>query len=241
MNAERLLLGIKRAGRRAGVEILRYNPANVLDAQRALLVARSRVDLAVDGGANRGQWARGLRAGGYAGRIVSVEPLAGPFAALAAAAARDPAWEARRFALTDRTGEAVMHRAGNEVSSSLLRMSELHERVAPGSAVVDAERVPAVRLDELDLPAAERVYLKLDLQGAELRALVGAEALMGRVALVEVELSYASLYEDAPLADRVANELGLRGFGLAAIATTIVDPASGRLLQADAIFAREAA
>ena len=68
---DRALLAIKAAGRRVGVELLRFNPTNSLDAARPLVLRDQGVDLVVDVGANEGQWARELRAEGYKGTIVS--------------------------------------------------------------------------------------------------------------------------------------------------------------------------
>jgi len=238
MTLEDLLLRVKALGRRGGLELLRYNAINSLDAQRALLIERERVDLAIDGGAHRGQWARAVRAAGYGGPIVSYEPLGEPYAALAAAAAGDGRWDARRTALAERVGEAELRVSGNEVSSSLLNMGARHVALEPESAVVRSERVPLVRLDAELLPPAERVMLKLDVQGAELRALDGATGLAERLAIIELELSFVALYEGAPLAAEVLERMRADGFALGAISTTIVDPDSARLVQADAIFAR---
>jgi FkbM family methyltransferase len=240
VSADDLLLRVKALARRAGLELQRYNPINALDAQRALLIERERIDLVLDGGANRGQWARDVRAAGFAGPLVSFEPLAAAYAALAAAAARDPRWDAVQVALDERAGEAEIHVAGNEVSSSLLEMEPLHERAAPASGYVGTERIRVARLDELELPAGRRALLKLDVQGAELRALRGAAGLLDRIALIEAELSFAPLYAGGPLAPELLAELDRRGFALAGISSTVLDETSGRMLQADALFARRA-
>src|SRR5581483_618078 len=83
---------------RAAHESLRLAPADPLRwldslgqpaAQATLrsLLARHRIDLVFDVGANRGQFAQALRRLGYRGEIVSFEPLAAHGEALRAAAA----------------------------------------------------------------------------------------------------------------------------------------------------------
>jgi len=57
------------------------------------------VNVVLDVGANSGQYATDLRRAAYKGRIVSFEPLSGPFSLLERSAARDPLWNCRQCAL----------------------------------------------------------------------------------------------------------------------------------------------
>jgi hypothetical protein len=67
------------------------------------------VHLVIDVGANSGQYASGLRAAGYAGRIVSFEPLSEPHGRLAAASSRDADWDCRQLALGRRPGTRTIN------------------------------------------------------------------------------------------------------------------------------------
>ncbi len=217
------------------------DPVPAQDARRARLLAHLDVGLLLDVGANAGQYARRTRAAGYAGRIVSFEPLSEAYAALAAAAAADPRWEARRLALGDADGEAVLNVAGNSCSSSLLPMRERHLASAPDSAYVGTEPVRTARLDGLweeVVRPGERVWLKLDVQGFERQALRGAGARLAQVAAVQAELSLVALYDGAPLWRDVVDLLEEAGLELAGLEPGFEDPRSGRLLQADGIFVR---
>jgi len=235
---ERALLAVKAAGRRAGVELLRFNPSNSLDAARPLVLRDQSVDLVVDAGANEGQWARELRAEGYRGRIVSFEPSAEAFARLDEAAAGDDAWDVHRLALADSAGERELHVAANAgASSSLLAMTEAHRAGAPDVTVVGTERVPVSRIDDLDLPG-DRLFLTLDVQGAERAVLDGAGDTLARVCAVECEISLVELYDGQPLFAEQLSRLGDAGFALWGLRPAFADPQSGRLLQADGLFVR---
>lgn len=118
--------------RRNGIEVSRYFAE--LDWERNFLrqLQSHRVSAVLDVGANSGQYARGLRGAGFAGRIVSFEPLPGPFAVLQRSASTDPLWECRRCALGDVDGTISINVAGNEgASSSVLPMLKRHQDAFP--------------------------------------------------------------------------------------------------------------
>jgi FkbM family methyltransferase len=237
---ERTLLAIKAAGRRAGVELLRFNATNSLDAARPLVLRDQGIDLVLDAGANEGQWASELRGEGYAGTIVSFEPLAAAHARLLSASADDPSWVVHRLAVSDRDGEARLHVAGNAgASSSLLPMAETHRRVAPHASYVGEETVALSTLDAVELPRGERLMLKLDVQGAERAVLDGARRTLGRVRVIECELSLVELYEGQALMAELVAQLAAAGFALWGLRPAFADPSTGRLLQADGLFVRE--
>ncbi len=74
---------------RFGVDVVRYSAANFAGLMRAQIMERHGITLVLDVGANAGQYAHGLRADGYEGRIVSFEPLSEPFAQLHRSTAAD--------------------------------------------------------------------------------------------------------------------------------------------------------
>src|SRR5438552_1566999 len=101
MQAKLLIALVKRIGRTLGIEISRYRP---VDKQRAAVICDFEIDLVVDVGANRGQYGRALREWGYAGEIVSFEPLAEAFAELALLSGPDKRWTCHQLALGDDEG-----------------------------------------------------------------------------------------------------------------------------------------
>ncbi|WP_156669931.1 MULTISPECIES: FkbM family methyltransferase, partial [unclassified Mycobacterium] len=108
------------------------------------------VTVVLDVGANSGQYAQGIREAGYAGRIVSLEPLSTPFSVLERSAALDPAWDCRQCALGDRDDTVPMNVAGNAgQSSSLLPMLKAHRDALPSANYIGTEEVALRRLDSL--------------------------------------------------------------------------------------------
>jgi FkbM family methyltransferase len=106
------------------------------------------IDLVLDVGANKGQFASEIRHCGYAGKIVSFEPLSQAHGELLQSSAGDPMWDAYpRCALGDHNGEVEINIAGNSESSSILPMLESHRNAAPESAYQGKGIVPIKTLD----------------------------------------------------------------------------------------------
>jgi FkbM family methyltransferase len=226
--------------RRFGVDLVRYHGVNLTARRRIEELTVRGLELVLDVGASAGYFVDAVRRQGYTGRIVSFEPLAEAFAELEQRVQDDPLWETRRLALSDHDGEADLQVAGNSWSSSLLAMKARHVASAPASAVVRSERVPLARLDTIwdGLSHGDRAYLKLDVQGAELDVLRGAERALGDVDVVEAELSLVELYAGQPLLPDVVAFLEPRGFALVQLEPEFTDPQTGAILQLNGIFVR---
>lgn len=216
------------------------------DANPAVRLSKSlrrfEVDIVLDVGANRGQFASTLRRAGYGGRIVSFEPLQDAHAALLRASARDPLWLVHnRCAIGSSAGQVVINVSGNSVSSSVLPMLEAHAAAAPRSAYVGTEDVSLVSLDAIAgqyLQSTDRAFLKIDTQGYEWEVLDGATAIMDSVVGILCELSLVQLYRQQRLWTDVVARLGESGFELWGIQGGFADPRDGRTLQVDATFFR---
>ena len=98
---------------RAELKVRNYSSES--DWRRNLVkeLTSRKIDVILDAGANSGQYATGLRHSEFAGRIVSFEPLSGPFARLAHNASADPLWDCRQYALGDDDTTISMNVAGN--------------------------------------------------------------------------------------------------------------------------------
>jgi len=220
----------------------RKTAANRGVRQLLLGLKRFEVDLVLDVGANIGQFAREIRAFGFAGRIVSFEPLGDAHRRLRDAAAGDKAWLVHpRCALGDREGEIAINVAANSVSSSLLPMTHAHVGAAGASAYVGRETVPLFRLDAVANPylaAARHPFLKIDTQGFEWHVLDGAPQSLALLRGVLCELSLVELYEGQHLWRDVIERLERGGFTLWNLQPGFADPRDGRTLQVDAVFFR---
>ena len=203
------------------------------------------IDLVVDVGANHGQYARTLRAHGWPGPILSIEPDPRTHALLVRNAAGDPAWTVLPpLAAGALDGTATLARSAESDMSSLLAQGALLRTLSPSSAVEDRLQVAVRRLDGLpelrDAPG-RRLFVKLDLQGGEAAALDGATGLFGRVAGLQVEMALVELYRgERPWLATIA-WLEARGFVLHLVVPGYYERKLGRQLQLDGIFFRPGA
>jgi hypothetical protein len=95
-------------------------------------------------------------------------------------------------------------------------------------------------LDDLapQLELRDPLFIKIDVQGYEDEVLAGGEQTIRRAAVVLVETSFETLYEDQPLFDEVYRTLTGWGFRYAGSLDQICSPQDRRPLQADSLFVR---
>lgn len=231
--------GLRRLLRRFGVDLVRY-PQSHPAHRRVRLLRHHHIDLVLDVGANDGGYVRQLRELGFQGRVVSFEPLAGPYARLRQAAAADARWTTVNVALGDGRRASTMNVAANSASSSFLAMEEAHRRAAPYATYVGTEDVEVTRLDDVfdRYDNGDAAFLKMDVQGYEREVLGGGGRTLSRVRGAQVEMSLVPLYEGSWLLADVLGFFATSGFELVSLEPGFHEHATGRLLQVDGIFMR---
>lgn len=210
-------------------------------SSRQHALRRHGVDVVLDVGANAGQYATALRQDGFTGRIVSVEPLDEPYAALSAAAADDPSWTAVQAALAAAPGRLDMHVTDDSRCSSVLRPAAIV--ALPGGSPVALATVAARTLDDLChevLGDGERLAVKLDAQGYEREILAGAAGTLVRTRVLEVEMALVSTYEGAPLIAEMLPSLTAHGFSVTSIEPGHRDRTTGQVYDVDVLMERTA-
>lgn len=213
-----------------------------LDAQLAYTLQRQAIDAVVDVGANAGQYAARLRTAGWRGPILSIEPIPEVREALLARAAPDTLWEvAPVMAVGASTGEVTLEVSAESDMSSTLAQSPLLRDISPTSAVVRRIVVPQRRLDALDLVVDRpwrRLFVKIDVQGAEPAVLAGLAGLWPRVQGLQLELALLPLYEGEVRWLDLIGDLATRGYAPYLLFPGYFARALGRQVQLDAVFYR---
>jgi FkbM family methyltransferase len=145
-----------------------------------------------------------------------------------------------RAAVADRAGSASFHVNSHDGTHSLLPIGEQRYWNGPAHNV-RRETVETVTLDSFAVTQALNAIdiLKMDIQGAELRALRGAESLLaqGKIRLIAIEVCFQPLYRDQPLIWQIGAYLHAFGYGLYRIYDSQYHVKNERVLSwADAIF-----
>jgi FkbM family methyltransferase len=206
------------------------------------LLDRCGIDLVLDVGANEGQYARRLRREGFGGKIISFEPLNAAFATLQSRCDQDEAWSCHKLAVGAKDEQATINVSANSQSNSLLPVCDWTVETEPSVAYVGQETVAVRRLDGLvpELTEARRIFLKIDTQGFESRVIEGARSIVGRIAMLQLELAWQPGYEGQAALGEMVDRLRGLGFEPVLITPAWVDRA-GVIREVDVVFIGAAA
>lgn len=233
---------VKHAIRLTGFELKRYSPPPPEYSNLAKMLLANRVNLVFDVGANNGQFAMALRTAGYAGRIVSFEPVRDAWQKLQEASPRDPLWEiADRGAIGARDSEISIHVARDTQCSSVLDTLDAVNRITSEAVYVGSEQVPLQKLDSIGpryLRPDSVLFIKADVQGFEDQVLKGATELLKKTVGLHLEMSLVPLYEGQPLYHDLINVLEPAGFRLWDFKPEYFDRENGRMVWGCGTFFR---
>ena len=160
------------------------------------------ISLALDIGANTGQFASDLREAGYKGKIISFEPLKNVFKTLNENSKKDINWTSKNLAIGEYDGKISINESNYSSSSSILEMTEDHLSAKKDSHYISKEEVEIKKLDTIfnnkEL-LKENVFLKIDTQGYEWQVLQGGRNNLRDIKAILCEVSLVELYKGQKL------------------------------------------
>ena len=200
------------------------------------------INCVLDVGANMGQYATGLRRAGYAGHILSFEPLRECYAALIRQ--QDERWHVFNYALGSSDQILDIHIARKNVFSSFLQPNQYAaERFRESSRVAGTEQVTVKKLDSIFnriVPVSDpRVFLKLDTQGYDLEVLKGARQVMPLIPGLQSEISCKAIYSGMPTHIESLNFIDELGYEITDIYPLSHDKHDMSLLEFDCVFKKK--
>lgn len=207
-----ILMKIKKFLNKFGYDIKKYHPL------MSTTIKPLDIKTIIDIGANDGHYAEDMRQHFPQASIYSFEPLPDCYQTLNKAMAGDANFKSYNIALGDKDGSATIARSSFHPSSSLLPMATLHKKLYPKSAGATPEQITIKRLDDIIDPQslAKNILIKMDVQGFEDKVIAGGARLIKEAAVVIIETSFVTLYENQPLFDdiyRLMVDLGFSYYG----------------------------
>jgi FkbM family methyltransferase len=194
----------------------------------------------LDIGANSGQFSRAIRSVLPRATIHAFEPLREPCRELKLLAATDAYMVVHDFALGDADIETTIMANEFTPASSLLPMAELHKTAYPETRHARPQPIRVCTLDHWSerVTIEEPLFIKLDVQGYEDRVIRGGQQTLRRAVAVLSEVCFYPLYEGQLLFDELHGLFKSLGFRCSGMLPGGVDPTTGRMLFADALFLR---
>ncbi|CAK0775075.1 FkbM family methyltransferase [Gammaproteobacteria bacterium] len=209
-----------------------YLPENKLEVMREWMSLKRLIDdlginCVIDVGANRGQFARGVRKIGFRGLILSFEPSRCDFEQLATAFGTDRLWRGFKMALGDENGDAVLN-----VIPSLSVMNSLLTPISTRqieTEIVVVRRLDEVLREELNDLSGYRFLLKMDTQGFDIKCFRGSIGCHDKIFALQSEISMRHLYEGMT---SYLDALALyESAGFKLVLLTVVSRTSAQLIQ----------
>ncbi|NBY45315.1 MAG: FkbM family methyltransferase [Acidimicrobiia bacterium] len=121
-------------------------------------------------------------------------------------------------ALWNKSGEVSLNLCRKAMTSSIYVPNDDFAKLFPDSSrldIIEQIALPCTTINEVTKNTGLQFdAIKLDIQGAELNALLGAERSLSSVLAVEVEVEFYELYRSQPLFDSVFNFLRSQGYDL---------------------------
>lgn len=228
-----------------GYELIKKRKLNdTLEQHLANVIAECAIDVVVDVGANTGQYARSLRNHGYAGRIVSFEPLVDVYEQLADQSNLDPKWWSYNLALGARNATATMHTFAASEFSSVLQINQYaRDRFQWRTEPTGEEDVQVCTLSDMwpeitHCLDSTRGLLKLDTQGHDLEVLAGAKEILDDVFAIQAEISLKPIYDGAPHYLDALVEFESQGFEITGMYPVSRDKTSLAIIEYDCVMTR---
>lgn len=207
----------KKIADRFGYVLINKRKSPSLITHLALILKQQNIDLVVDVGANEGQFGKLLREIGYAGDILSFEPVSSTFEILAQNSKTDKKWDVVQCALSDKKGALVINTFASSTLSSILNPNTFGTEKFTGMQTAQKETIEADTLDNLlqgKNLLGKKILLKMDTQGYDLNVFKGAAGSLSSIHALLSEVSFQPIYENMPDYHQVLKEYERAGFAV---------------------------
>ena len=191
----------------------------------------------LDVGAATGEYSKAARFVFPQAQVYAFEPIPRSCEELRRLATKDNYITVFELALSSRNEKTSFHYNQFSFSSSLLQMAERHTTEFPATRNETLISIECRRLDSLsEIRLTSPAFMKIDVQGAELQVLYGAESLLREFAAVTLEVNYEKFYEGQAVISEVLALMNRNGFSYFLQRDVVFSPSTKRPLFGDILF-----
>ena len=222
-----------------GYEIVKLSD-HISYAKKDSWLQKLHINTIIDIGANEGQFVNNISRILPGRKIYSFEPIKHCYNQLLKKTSQHNV-TAYNYAVGDVNTDAEINISGNYVSSSLLKMEDLHIAMYPKSEYVKKEQIRVVRLDDIlkDEGLKDNILIKIDVQGFEEQVLKGGRNTIDKAHAVIIEIALKPLYENQWRFDDVYQYFIGKGFIFLGFTDQVCMKVTGIPLYADGIFLKK--
>jgi FkbM family methyltransferase len=199
--------------------------------QRETILKKFGIELVLDVGAHHGEFVREIRSNGYKGRIISFEPDKNSFIELGKI--QDHNLEIFFTGLSSEEGFLKFNKYQNSFFNSFLEID--NELNIPITNLIESSFVKVTTLDsflEKNL-IYDKFFLKLDVQGFEMKILKGLNDYLENLIALQVEVSINAIYSGASNLEEILDWLFENGFHIVSIVTERFDQKMAQAFDVD--------
>jgi FkbM family methyltransferase len=194
----------------------------------------------LDVGAAQGEWLKGARFVFPEAEIYGFEPIPESFRRLKAINGKDKNVHLYNFALSSDNKITPFYLNEFSYSSSLLKMQDRLKELFPFAKNETMIDVECKRFDSIpDIKLHPPVYVKLDVQGAEMLVLAGIGKLIEKIELIQMEINFEILYYQQANYDEVFSYMKRNRFHHFFQISPLYSVKPRQLISCDIIFLRQ--
>lgn len=189
----------------------------------------------IDVGAATGKYSKAAHFIFPDAKIYAFEPILDSFRKLESMASTVNNMQCFNLALSDEDGEEEFHLNEFSYSSSLLQMTTTHKEIFPITKNETTVKVKTSKIDTILSDIGQgSAFLKMDVQGAELRVLKGATNSLEKIDVVQLEVGFMNFYKGQTSPEDLI--VFLKSFGFKAFLQVSPVFGNNKLLYSDFIF-----
>ena len=191
----------------------------------------------LDIGANEGQFAEEIYNIFPDATIYSFEPIMKSYDQLVENFRSKNRLHTYNIAIGEKDEKKTFYLSSASPSSSILKMGKLHKALFPHTSSITEEVVTIKKLDNVeDIQFEDNLLIKIDVQGAEDKVIIGGLKTFRKAKIIITEVSYATLYENQPLFKDIFLLLDSLNFKYFGNLEQFYNPQTRAPLFSDAIF-----